>query len=100
MATVIMKIDLVGSARRGLAMGLNEAGYLAVAVTAMATGYLARAMVCGRRRSCSALHTRARPRPVDRGGAGDPCMFTTRPEGAGTASTADPGSLSTRRVSP
>jgi len=40
--TVIMKIDLVGSARRGLAMGLNEAaGYGAVAVTALATGYLA-----------------------------------------------------------
>ena len=40
--TVIMKIDLVGPARRGLAMGLNEAaGYVAVAVTAMATGYLA-----------------------------------------------------------
>ncbi|HEX2075848.1 MAG TPA: MFS transporter [Geodermatophilus sp.] len=42
--TVIMKIDLVGSARRGLAMGLNEAaGYLAVAGTALATGYLAAA---------------------------------------------------------
>ena len=40
--TVIMKIDLVGSARRGLAMGLNEAaGYGAVAITALATGYLA-----------------------------------------------------------
>src|SRR5881409_1133786 len=40
--TVIMKIDLVGPARRGLAMGLNEAaGYVAVAGTAMATGYLA-----------------------------------------------------------
>jgi MFS family permease len=40
--TVIMKIDLVGPVRRGLAMGLNEAaGYVAVAVTAMATGYLA-----------------------------------------------------------
>jgi MFS family permease len=40
--TVIMKIDLVGPARRGLAMGLNEAaGYVAVAATAMATGYLA-----------------------------------------------------------
>ncbi len=40
--TVIMKIDLVGPARRGLAMGLNEAaGYLAVALTALATGYLA-----------------------------------------------------------
>jgi MFS family permease len=40
--TVVMKIDLVGPSRRGLAMGLNEAaGYLAVAATAMATGYLA-----------------------------------------------------------
>jgi MFS family permease len=42
--TVVMKIDLVGPARRGLAMGLNEAaGYAAVAVTALATGYLAEA---------------------------------------------------------
>ena len=42
--TVIMKIDLVGPARRGLAMGLNEAaGYGAVAATALATGYLAAA---------------------------------------------------------
>jgi len=41
---VIMKIDLVGPARRGLAMGLNEAaGYGAVAVTAFATGLLAEA---------------------------------------------------------
>lgn len=40
--TVIMKIDLVGPGRRGLAMGLNEAaGYLAVAATALATGYIA-----------------------------------------------------------
>ncbi|MGQ0845212.1 MAG: MFS transporter [Sporichthyaceae bacterium] len=40
--TVIMKIDLVGPAQRGLAMGLNEAaGYIAVAATALATGYLA-----------------------------------------------------------
>ncbi len=40
--TVIMKIDLVGPARRGLAMGLNEAaGYGAVAVTALATGFIA-----------------------------------------------------------
>ena len=40
--TVIMKIDLVGPARRGLAMGLNEAaGYGAVAVTALATGWIA-----------------------------------------------------------
>jgi MFS family permease len=40
--TVIMKIDLVGPARRGFAMGLNEfAGYLAVALTALTTGYIA-----------------------------------------------------------
>ena len=40
--TVIMKIDLVGPARRGLAMGLNEAaGYGAVALTAFATGLIA-----------------------------------------------------------
>jgi MFS family permease len=40
--TVIMKIDLVGPRRRGLAMGLNEAaGYGAVAVTALLTGVLA-----------------------------------------------------------
>ena len=41
-ATVIMKIDLVGSARRGLALGLNEAaGYGAVALTALVTGQIA-----------------------------------------------------------
>jgi MFS family permease len=40
--TVIMKIDLVGPRRRGLAMGLNEAsGYGAVAVTALLTGFIA-----------------------------------------------------------
>jgi len=40
--TVIMKIDLVGPRRRGLAMGLNEsAGYLAVALTAFVTGDIA-----------------------------------------------------------
>jgi MFS family permease len=40
--TVIMKIDLVGPRRRGLAMGLNEAaGYGAVALAALATGYIA-----------------------------------------------------------
>ena len=37
-----MKIDLVGPKQRGLAMGLNEsAGYLAVAVTAFTSGWLA-----------------------------------------------------------
>ena len=40
--TVIMKIDLVGPKRRGFAMGLNEfAGYGAVALAALASGYLA-----------------------------------------------------------
>lgn len=40
--TVIMKIDLVGPAKRGFAMGLNEfAGYFAVAGSALATGYIA-----------------------------------------------------------
>src|SRR6266511_270396 len=42
--TVIMKIDLAGPERRGLAMGLNEfAGYLAVALSALATGHVAAA---------------------------------------------------------
>ncbi len=40
--TVVMKIDLVGPKRRGLALGLNEAaGYVAVAATALATGLIA-----------------------------------------------------------
>jgi MFS family permease len=40
--TVNMKIDLVGPGRRGLAMGLNEAaGYGALGLTALATGYMA-----------------------------------------------------------
>ena len=40
--TVVMKIDLAGPTRRGLALGFNEAaGYLGVAVTAFATGALA-----------------------------------------------------------
>jgi len=40
--TVIMKIDLAGPAKRGLAMGLNEfAGYVAVAGSALATGFVA-----------------------------------------------------------
>ncbi len=41
-STVIMKIDLVGEKQRGLAMGLNEfAGYIAVAVVAFLTGWVA-----------------------------------------------------------
>lgn len=40
--TVNMKIDLVGPKKRGFAMGLNEAaGYGAVGLTALLTGYLA-----------------------------------------------------------
>ena len=40
--TVVMKIDLAGPARRGLALGLNEsAGYVGVAAAALATGLLA-----------------------------------------------------------
>lgn len=40
--TVLMKIDLVGPKRRGLALGLNEsAGYLGVALAAAVTGALA-----------------------------------------------------------
>ena len=40
--TVVMKIDLVGPTRRGLALGFNEAaGYLGVATAAFLTGLLA-----------------------------------------------------------
>ena len=40
--TVIMKVDLVGPTRRGLALGLNEfAGYFAVGVVSWLTGYVA-----------------------------------------------------------
>lgn len=40
--TVIMKIDLAGPKNRGLAMGFNEfAGYFAVALSALATGFIA-----------------------------------------------------------
>jgi MFS family permease len=40
--TVIMKIDLVGPKRRGLALGLNEfAGYVAVGAMSWITGYIA-----------------------------------------------------------
>ncbi len=39
---IVMKVDLVGTRQRGLAIGLNESsGYLAVAGAALATGYLA-----------------------------------------------------------
>ena len=40
--TVVMKIDLVGPVRRGLALGLNEsAGYVGVALAAAGAGWLA-----------------------------------------------------------
>ncbi|HEX2088044.1 MAG TPA: MFS transporter [Solirubrobacteraceae bacterium] len=40
--TVVMKIDLVGPRRRGLALGLNEAaGYVGVALAAALSGWLA-----------------------------------------------------------
>ena len=43
-AAIIMKVDLVGPTRRGLAIGLNEAsGYLAVSLAALLSGYLAAA---------------------------------------------------------
>ena len=72
---VNMKIDLVGPRQRGLAMGLNEAaGYTAVGVTALATGFqrvggrtsprtvLARHGLCGRRAGAvRAAHTRHPP---------------------------------------
>ncbi|QED36614.1 MFS transporter [Antarcticibacterium arcticum] len=41
-STVVMKIDLVGEKQRGFAMGLNEfSGYIAVALIAFLTGYIA-----------------------------------------------------------
>jgi MFS family permease len=41
-STVVMKIDLVGEKKRGLAMGLNEfSGYLAVGIVAFLTGWIA-----------------------------------------------------------
>jgi MFS family permease len=44
--TVVMKVDLVGARRRGLALGLNEAaGYCGVALAAAASGWLASELV-------------------------------------------------------
>jgi MFS family permease len=97
--TVIMKIDLVGPVRRGLAMGLNEAaGYVAVAVTAMATGYLAESYGL-------------RPAPFLLGaayaalGLGLSTLAVRETRGhvhyeasLGNRKDAQPGSLSTRRV--
>jgi MFS family permease len=66
--TVIMKIDLVGPERRGLAMGLNEAaGYLAVAVTAYLNGLIAARAAT---RTVPARPGLCRPRPWAVGAAG------------------------------
>ena len=55
--TVIMKVDLVGPARRGLALGINEfAGYVAVGLSAFAGSEIAEA-------------TALRPQPFVFGGA-------------------------------
>jgi MFS family permease len=71
--TVIMKIDLAGPQKRGLAMGLNEfAGYFAVAGSALATGWIAAryglrpGALLPRRRL-----RRRRARALGAGGAGD-----------------------------
>src|SRR2546426_11766365 len=94
--TVIMKIDLAGPERRGLAMGLNEAaGYGAVAATALATGFIA-------------AHAGLRPEPFFLGlayaglGLGLSVFFVRETHGharqeATTHSSGDAG-LSTRQV--
>jgi MFS family permease len=94
--TVIMKIDLAGPERRGLAMGLNEAaGYGAVAATALATGFLA-------------AHAGLRPEPFFLGlayaglGLGLSAFFVRETRGharqEATTHTTDDGDLSTRQV--
>src|SRR3970282_1348909 len=78
--TVVMKIDLAGPARRGLALGLNEsAGYLGVAATAFATGALAasfapRTLVCAGALAIARARRRRRTRrpPPPRGRAPRP----------------------------
>ncbi len=67
--TVVMKIDLAGPSRRGLALGLNEAaGYLGVAVTAFLTGALAASLRAADgdlgRRTRHRAHGRARLVPL------------------------------------
>ena len=64
--TVVMKIDLVGPRRRGLALGLNEsAGYVGVAVTARSAGALAASFAPARHRlGRRGGHRRGRPRDL------------------------------------
>ena len=94
--TVIMKIDLAGPERRGLAMGLNEAaGYGAVAATALATGFIA-------------AHAGLRPEPFFLGlayaglGLGLSALFVRETRGharqEATTHTTDGAGLSTRQV--
>ena len=94
--TVIMKIDLAGPERRGLAMGLNEAaGYGAVAATALATGYIA-------------AHAGLRPEPFFLGiayaglGLGLSALFVHETRGhaeqEATTRSPDDAGLSTRQV--
>ena len=75
--TVIMKIDLAGPDKRGLAMGLNEAaGYGAVAATALATGWIAERMGPAPRTVLPRSRLRrTRSEPVSASGQGDtpPC---------------------------
>ncbi len=81
--TVIMKIDLAGPERRGLAMGLNEAaGYLALSATALATGYLAARYGCGPSRSTSGSPTPPSVRTVRRRRRGDPGAHPPRSDHA------------------
>ena len=96
--TVIMKVDLVGPRRRGLALGLNEfAGYFAVGVTSWATGYIA-------------AHYALRPQPFYLGiviavsGLGLSLLFAretlghVRLEARGLATTVAAGAPSLRHV--
>ena len=95
--TVVMKIDLVGPGRRGLAMGLNEAaGYAAVAGTALATGYVAESYGLRPGRSSWASPSRlsalgCRPwgsgRPATTHGSRPPVMWPA-PTASTTTSTA------------
>ena len=94
--TVIMKIDLVGPERRGLAMGFNEAaGYGALALTALVTGYIA-------------AHAGLRPDPFYLGvayaglGLGLSVLFVRETQGHARHEAAtlpsEPGEVSTRDV--
>jgi len=63
--TVIMKIDLAGPERRGLAMGLNEfASYVALGLIAWITGYVASVTVSARSRSTPDAHDETPGRPT------------------------------------